>query len=162
MALTRDIPATYRGPRAVIRSLLALGPREDRALAYVMGACAVMFIAQWPRLSREAHLLGKDLNMEMGGALLGTVFILPLMLYVLAGAVHLIIRALRGQGSAYHSRLALFWALLASSPLALLYGLVAGFVGPGSQLQLIGVLWLGVFLWFWISGLREAYWGAAT
>jgi nitrogen fixation/metabolism regulation signal transduction histidine kinase len=161
MALTRDIPATYRGPRAVYRRLLALGPREDRALAFVMGACAVMFIAQWPRLSREAHLLGKDLNMEMGGALLGTVFMLPLILYVFAGLVHMIMRVLRGQGGSYQSRLALFWALLASCPLALLYGLVAGFVGPGVQLQFAGLIWLAVFLWFWISGLRESYWGRA-
>ena len=38
----------------------------------------------------------------------------------------------------------------------LLHGLVAGFIGPGPALQLVGALWLGVFLWFWISCLRLA------
>ncbi|NKX72530.1 YIP1 family protein, partial [Rhodobacteraceae bacterium R_SAG3] len=55
MAVTTDITATYRGPRKVIARLLAMGPREDRLLAFVMGACVLMFIAQMPRLAREAH-----------------------------------------------------------------------------------------------------------
>ena len=50
----------------------------------------------------------------------------------------------------------LFWALLASSPLMLLHGLVAGFIGPGIQLQSVGLVWLAVFLWFWIRGLIAA------
>ncbi|MEO0865918.1 MAG: YIP1 family protein, partial [Pseudomonadota bacterium] len=57
-----------------------------------------------------------------------------------------------GKGSAYGARLALFWALLASSPLVLLHGLTAGFVGPGIELQFVGFVWLVVFLWFWIGG----------
>ena len=43
--------------------------------------------------------------------------------------------------------------------LLLLHGLVAGFVGPGAGLSLIGAIWCGVFLWFWLSGVREAGWG---
>jgi hypothetical protein len=34
-------------------------------------------------------------------------------------------------------------------------------VGPGVQLQFVGLIWLAVFLWCWISGLRETYWGRA-
>jgi hypothetical protein len=45
--------------------------------------------------------------------------------------------------------------------LILLHGLVAGFVGPGVELQAVGLLWLLVFLWFWMSGLIEAEWGKA-
>ncbi|MBC7180364.1 MAG: YIP1 family protein [Roseovarius sp.] len=56
---------------------------------------------------------------------------------------------------------ALFWAFLAASPLILLHGLVAGFVGPGPGLQAVGLLWLLVFLWFWVSGLIEAEWSGA-
>ncbi|MEC7256397.1 MAG: YIP1 family protein, partial [Pseudomonadota bacterium] len=26
---------------------------------------------------------------------------------------------------------------------------VAGFIGPGPALQLVGLIWLAVFLWFW-------------
>ncbi len=80
------------------------------------------------------------------------------MLYALALLAHGLARLVGGQGSAYGARLALFWALLAASPLILLHGLVAGFIGPGPGLQGVGLIWCGVFLWFWLSGLREAEW----
>lgn len=156
MAITRNITATYRGPRRVIRRMLSLGQREDRALAYLMAGCVVVFIAQLPRLAREAHLQGEDLDMLMGASLMGWIFIAPLLLYVLAALSHLVAKIFRGQGSHYGARLALFWALLASSPLMLLNGLVAGFIGPGFELQLVGLIWLVVFGWFWMGGLIEA------
>lgn len=156
MAVTQNITATYRGPGAVVRRLLARGPREDRALVYVMAACTIVFVAQMPRLAREAHLTGQELNMLLGATLLAWVFIAPLLLYVLAGISHLIARVFQGQGSHYGARLALFWALLASTPLILLHGLVAGFVGPGLEMQIVGFVWLLVFGWFWIGGLIAA------
>ena len=161
MPVTSDITATYRGPGAVMRRLLGMGAREDRALAFLMGFCVIAFIAQLPRLARDAHLQGEDLSMLMAGALMGSVFILPLVLYVVAALTHLIRRAMGRAGSAYAARLALFWSLLASTPLLLLYGLTAGFVGPGPVLQGIGILWCVVFLWFWIASLRASGEGAA-
>ena len=156
MPVSTDIVATYRGPGRVVRRLLAMGQREDRALVMVMAFCILAFVAQMPALARKAHLEGTDLNPLMGGALLGSVFILPLVLYLLAGLSHVVARVLGGQGDWFGARLALFWALLASSPLVLLHGMVAGFIGPGPALQGVGILWLAVFLWFWISGLRQA------
>lgn len=156
MAVSRNITATYRGPGAVIRDLLALGPREDRALAYLMAACAIVFVAQMPRLAREAHLTGQELNMLLGATLMAWLFIAPLLLYIVAALSHLAARALRGVGSFYGARLALFWALLASSPLILLHGLVAGFIGPGLELQVVGLIWFLIFGWFWIGGLLAA------
>ena len=50
----------------------------------------------------------------------------------------------------------LFWALLVVSPLALLNGLVAGFVGQGPGATAVGVLVLVGFLYLWISMLIEA------
>lgn len=152
MAVTRNIAATYRGPGRVVRRLLALGQREDRLLAYLMGACVLIFIAQLPRLAREAHLTGQELNMLMGATLMAWVFIAPLLLYAIALLARGVGRILRGQGTAYGARLALFWALLASTPLIMLHGLTAGFVGPGLELQLVGMVWCACFLWFWISG----------
>lgn len=152
MAITRNISATYRGPGRVMRRLLALGAREDRALAYLMASCALVFIAQLPRLARQAHLTGEDLNMLMGATLMAWLFVAPLLLYVVAFAARGVGRVLGGQGTAYGARLALFWALLASSPLILLHGLVAGFIGPGVELQAVGLIWLLAFLWFWIGG----------
>lgn len=156
MPVTSDITATYRGPRRVMQRLLSMGQREDRALAVLMGACFIVFIAQMPRLSREAHLTGQELNMLLGGALLGWLFIAPLMLYALAGLSHLIARLVGGQGNWFGARLALFWSLLASTPLLLLHGLVAGFIGPGPGLQAVGFVWFVIFAWFWIASLLQA------
>jgi hypothetical protein len=156
MAVTRNITATYRGPGRVVTGLLALGQREDRALAYLMAGCIIVFVAQMPRLAREAHLTGADLNMLMGATLLAWVFIAPLVLYLIAGLSHVVARLFKGRGTHYGARLALFWALLASSPLMLLNGLVAGFIGPGLQLQIAGFLWFACFTWFWLGGLIAA------
>ena len=157
MAATRDIVASYRNPAAVVRRLLGQGTREDRNLIYLMVACLIFFVAQTPRLAREAFISGTDLNMLLGGTLLAWLFIAPLIFYVMAAGTQIILRVLRGNVTGFNTRLALFWALLASSPLVLLHGLTAGFVGPGIELQIVGLIWLCVFLWFWISGLLVAY-----
>lgn len=156
MSVTTDIRNTYRGPGRVVRRLLSIGQREDRALAFLMAGCAMMFIGQLPRLARDAHLQSVGLDMLMGGALFAWLFVVPLAFYLIAAVSHLIAKALRGKGSFYGARLALFWALLAASPLFLLTGLMAGFVGPGLEFQITGLIWLACFLWFWIRGLIVA------
>ncbi|MGB0440580.1 MAG: YIP1 family protein [Paracoccaceae bacterium] len=156
MSVTGDIVATYRGPGRVVRRLLSAGPREDRALAIVMAGCVLFFVSQWPAAAREAHLTETDLTPLLSGLLMGWVFIAPLGLYALAAVSHLVARALGGQGSFYGARLALFWAVLAVGPLTLLNGLVMGFIGEGAALQLVGAIWLAMFLWFWGRGLIVA------
>ena len=161
MPVTTDIAASYRRPGAVLRAHLAREVSEPRALAWLMGACGVMFVAQWPRLAREAHLQGTELQPAMGGALLATLIFLPLVFYVVAALSQLIARVAGSRMQSYGARVALFWALLAASPLALLYGLVAGFIGPGGALTLVGLAWLAAFLRFWSSGLRAAHQSAS-
>ncbi|MBB95646.1 MAG: YIP1 family protein [Rhodobacteraceae bacterium] len=156
MAVTTDIAAMYRRPRPIVARLLNMGPREDRALVFLMLFCALAFVAQMPRLSREAHLGGAELNMLLGGALLGWVFIAPLLFYGLAALSHLVAKIFGGAGDWYGARVVLFWALLSSAPLMLLHGLVAGFIGPGPAQTLVGVLWLAVLGWFWFTGLSLA------
>jgi hypothetical protein len=156
MAATRDIIATYRGPGRVLRRLLRQGAREDRALVYLMIGCLMVFVAQTPRLARQAWLTGEDLGLLMGATLLAWLFIAPLVFYLLAGASLLVMRLLGQQVSAYAARMALFWALLAASPVMLLWGLTAGFIGQGTELTITGIAWLGVFLWFWFAGLLAA------
>lgn len=163
MSVTRDIARTYVRPREVFRRRLGAGVREDRALAVAMAACVLIFIAQWPRLARQAHVDETiDLDALLAGALLGWVFIMPLVLYGLAALSHLAARVFGGQGTWFRARLALFWALLAASPLWLFHGLVAGFVGPGASLSLVGFLALGAFVVFWGVGLTEAEGQRAT
>lgn len=156
MSATQDIVATYRGPGKVMRRLLARGVREERALIYLMIGCLLVFVAQTPRLARQAFETGEDLSMLMGGTLMAWIFIAPLVLYLLAGATSLIARLFRSRLTSFGARIALFWALLASTPVMLLWGLTAGFVGPGIEMNLVGVIWFAVFLWFWISGLFAA------
>lgn len=157
MTISTEIFATWRRPRAVFRARLAAGAREDRALAILMGACCLAFVAQWPALSRAAHLdPSVPLDARIGGALLGSVFLLPLLLYAIAAISRLVARSIGGKGSHFAARLALFWAFLCATPLMLLQGLVAGFIGSGTQLLVVGGATLAAFLWLWLTLLSEA------
>ncbi len=157
MSVTQDIVASWRRPRDVMRRQLAGGQREDRVLAYVIGACLLIFVAQLPRLAREAHLDSSiPLDARLQAALLGWLMIAPLFLYGIAALSHIVAKIFGGKGTWFGARLALFWALLASAPLWLFYGLVAGFIGTGSALSLVGVLLLAGFGAIWILSLIEA------
>jgi len=158
MALTTEIVRTYRAPRAVMRRLLAQGPREDRAIAYLMGACLVIFVGQWPRLRREALMApeGPPFEALVGAALFGWVFIMPLVFYGIAALSHVVARLFGGQGAWWSARIALFWTLLAVSPLMLFYGMVAGLVGPGPELTLAGLPVALAFVAIWGLSLAEA------
>jgi len=140
----------WRDPRGLILDKTA-SVREPLALATLMGACALMFVAEWPGLARQAQLdPAVPLDARIGGALLSVVFALPLALYVLAMLSHLVARAMGGQGSGFAARMALFQALLAAAPVALLYGLIDGLAGPGPAATLAGLLWGLGFLWLWL------------
>jgi hypothetical protein len=157
MSVTGDIAASWRGPRALIRAKLAKGPREDGAVVTLLGACILIFVAQWPALAREAALDPEQpLQARLLGALLAVLFFLPLLAYAIAGFSHFIALRLGAKGSYFSSRLALFQALLAISPLMLLHGLIRGFAGPGLGSTVPGVAVMGAFLYLWLSMLIEA------
>lgn len=154
MAVTDDIVATYRGPGRVFRRILAEPPREDRALAYLIAALVVIYIAQWPGMSRAAFFQpAVPMTQRMVAGFLGALAAVPVA-YGIAALTHVGLRALTGHGAGYGRRIALFWALLAISPLMLLQGLATGFVGAGPALTVLRGLVFVIFLWFWISGLR--------
>ncbi len=156
MAVTTDIAAMYRRPRAVIRDRLAPPRREDRALGYVLVACLLLFVAQAPSQARQAYIdpsVPVEARLYWSG--LFYVFMLPLALYLLAAISHLAGRLTGGGGSFHGARVALFWALLASVPLWLLAGLTAGFVGPGPAQVLTAGLAAAAFVLFWTLGLAE-------
>lgn len=162
MTVTTDILRVWRHPRAVIREKLASGVREDRALAVIMGAGALLFVAQWPILSRAAFLdPATPLEARVGGALMACLFVLPLLAYFIAQVSHLIARLIGGKGSAFSARLALFWALLAVTPAMLLQGLLAGFLGQTTAVIAVQLGVLVGFLWMWLSMLVEAERNAA-
>jgi len=156
MAVSTDMMRTWRGPRRVMRGLLAMGPREDRAIAYLMAGCFLVFIAQWPRLARTAYLEGEEMSRLVAYEFMAWLIVWPLVFYFIAFLLHLVTR-IAGQGSApWEVRLALFWAFLAAAPAGLLYGLLNGFVGPEPGTRLVGAIWLGAIALFVVQGIRES------
>ncbi len=156
MSATRDILQSYRSPRVVIRRHLDRGVNEGRVLMFLIAACLLVFISQWPNVSRQAQLDPSiPLDMRLGGAMLGWLFIAPLFFYALSGVSYMVARVFGGQGTTYGARLALFWSMLVVAPLWLLHGLTAGLIGAGPQLTGIGLVLSVAFFWIWISSLVE-------
>ena len=157
MAVTVDIVRAHTRPRTVMAKLLSMGHREDRILAMLMGACFIMFAAQWPYRARQSHLEGSNLTDMLQTDMFGLIFVMPLMMYGFAALSHLIAKVFRGKGTWFGARLALFWALLASTPILVLWGLAKGFVGPDHPATgIVAALWFAIFLWIWLSSLFEA------
>lgn len=164
MAVTTDIVRTWKRPRIVMRELLSHGQREDRAIAYVMAACLMIYVAQWPRLKRaeQFELYGadgaSDFQMNAGIAFFSMLIVWPLALYVIAGITHLVAKVFSAKGSHYTARLALFWALLATTPVLLLHGLTMGLIGAGPAANLVGAVWGIAFVWIW----SQCFWVAES
>ena len=154
MSIVLDIVRTYRAPRDTIARRIGTDVREDRALAVLMAACVVIFVAQWPRIAREAHIAPEiGFDARLAGALFGWLFLAPLLFYGISLLVSGGLRLLRRPANGYSVRMALFWGLLAATPMFLLTGLTSGFVGPGLSLNLVGGLAFGVLVVFWVTGI---------
>lgn len=156
MAVSGDMIRAYRAPGQVMARLIASGAGEERALAWLMTGCFLMFIARLPVLSRRAYLNDEEFVALAAGAFTGAVFLAPLVFYALAALSHVVAGRFGGRGSWVSARLALFWTVLVLSPLMLFQGMVAGFIGPGAALTLVAVLNGAVFLCLWIVALRVA------
>lgn len=157
MSVTADILRSYRAPREVLRRLRLGSRREGRILVYLVLACGLIFVGQWPRLAREAHLdAATPLEALMAGALFAWVFVAPLIFYA-AGAVLTVMMKLVARGvDGFDVRLGLFWALLVTSPLVLLHGLGMGLIGAGPAVSLTFVMVAAVFVMVLVAGLRVA------
>lgn len=163
MAVSTDIMRTWRRPRTVIRKYLDMGRREDRAIAYLMAACLIIFIGQLPVIARwdagfdvPVGTEEMELSGRLGYAFLAWMMMWPLAMYLIAALVHVIALVFGGKGSWYSTRLALFWTLLATTPALLLYGLMAGFNGQGVGTDFVGYIWLIAFLVIGFLCVREA------
>ena len=163
MSISNDVLRAWVRPRAVMRRLLDAGEKENRALAILMAGCLLIFVGQWPRLVRlsegfdlPAGAEASELSQLIAYSLVSWLIVWPLILYIFAGITLTLARAVKGRGTGYGARLALFWAVLASSPAALLYGLLAGFNGETIGTQVVGAVWLAGFAWIWVQSLRES------
>jgi hypothetical protein len=154
VSVVADILESWRRPSRVLHRHLSRGRSEPFAFTFLVVFLIVTFIAQWPDAARvsalnpeipiAAQLLPRAL------ALLATI---PVW-YLLAALGRLVARALGGQGGWYEARLALFWTLVTISPMILMVGLVAGMIGAGAQLTILGAVTFAVFLLFWVINLR--------
>lgn len=155
MAVTTDIVASWRNPRASVRRHLDRGVSEPFAFTLLLVFMIIAFVGQWPQASREAFLADEPSAapriLARAFAVLATI---PLW-YALAAVSRLVARALGGQGSWYSARIALFWALASVSPAMLLQGLVGGMIGPGPGYWAVSALVGLAFLYLWLSMLHE-------
>lgn len=151
--LTPRILRSWVAPGRVVREMRAIS--DSGLLAMLMGAMVVFWVSQLPGHAREVQLDPSiPLNGRIAGALLAVIFMMPLLCYLMAWVVSVLVSLTRWRLSAHDSRLALFWALLAVSPAMLLQGLVTGLIGPGAALQACQVLTGIGFLFIWGAGLR--------
>lgn len=155
MSITTDIVESWRRPRAVVRRHLARGRSEPFAFSLLVAFLVLAFVAQWPSASRAAF---EDGNTPVAPRLLAIALALlatvPLW-YGLAALSRLVARVFGGRGTWYGARIALFWSLVAVTPLMLLQGLVAGMIGPGPGLTAVGVIAGLAFVIFWVLALIE-------
>lgn len=181
MGVASDIPRAWISPARVMADRLRQGPDDRVAFIYVAVASVLGFVAQLPALVRksrtpdpefEAALMAEagagriltvpenlaDAKFEalVSGALMGWIFIVPLVLYAVALVSHWVARAVGGKGTALGARVALFWSFLVITPGLLLAGLTTGFVGPGVQASLVGMITVSAFLWVWVNSLYVA------
>lgn len=156
MTVSTDILRTWRAPRQVMRRLLEMGQREDRALAFLMAACLLMFASRLPPIARENELDGTiPLDAAIQTTLYAWIFIAPLFAYLLSFVVWLLLRIRSRRVRSYHARLALFWSFLATTPASLLFGLSQGLVGDEPATNLVGGFLLVGFLYIFVQSLRE-------
>lgn len=156
MPLVADIAQSWRAPGQVMRRHLARGRSEPFAFALLVVFLLVSLIARWPMAARIAALdPGQPAPAQMLPFALGGLAAIPL-LYALAAAGTLAARALGARVSWYGGRLALFWALAASTPLVLLTGLVGGLIGQGGQLTASSLFSFAGFALLWALNLRAA------
>ncbi|MCU0802544.1 MAG: YIP1 family protein [Rhodobacteraceae bacterium] len=155
MPLTTDLVESWRRPRKVVRRHLDRGRSEPFAFSLLAVFLILAFIAQWPVAQRAAF---EDGNSPLAPRLLAIALALlatiPLW-YGLAALSRVIARAFGGRGTWYGTRIALFWSLVAVTPVMLLQGMVAGMIGPSPGLTVVQVFAGLAFVVFWGLALVE-------
>jgi hypothetical protein len=155
MSVTLDIVESWRHPRLVVRRLLEQGRSEPFAFSLLVNGLILLFVSRTPFLRREALALPETpLAQHLLASALATAATVPFW-YLLAALGHLVARALGGKGGYYQGRIALFWALVASSPALLTYGLVQGLTAPSPGSAALGGIAALVFVVFWAVMLHE-------
>lgn len=154
MSLVGDIARAYRAPVTAFKVQLGRAG-EERILLFIFLFCFLSFIARLPDLARITALSNESipLSARVGAMFVSSVFMAPLMMYLIAALSHLVLRQFGGQGSWQLARLALSWAALVSVPLVLISGGAKVFA-PGLPFSVATMLTGVVFLWQWVTALK--------
>lgn len=154
MSLTQNIIRSYRDPARVVRGLALGDLREPQVMFFALLACGLIFVAQWPGLSRAATIdPSVTFEQRMGGAMFAIMFLLPLVLYALAGLLQAGLRLSGRPVPGILVRLAFFWALLVVTPLMLLQGGLAAFLGSGPVSQGFGFVVAVAFVYILVKSV---------
>lgn len=157
MSVTRDMTTSYRAPGRAFSRQLREGVSEARVLSYLMIACFVIFVSRLPQLARDSYFDPSiPLDARVGAAILGWLFFIPLAAYAISFVLVVLQKLVRMRAHAFTTRMALFWALLVSTPLWLLQGLVSGLIGLGPALTVVNCVLLAVYSIVLIACLRAA------
>ncbi len=154
MSLVGDITRAYRAPRAVFRAQMARSG-EERILMFIFLFSFLSFVARLPDLARITALSPEPipLSARVAAMFVSSVFMAPLMMYLLAAVSHLVLRLFGGKGSWRLARLALAWSALVAVPLVLISGGLKVFA-PGLPFSVATTLTGVVFLWQWVITLK--------
>lgn len=121
MSLVEDILRAYRAPRSVMQAQIDRGITEAQTLFYGMFFGVINLIANYPRIANTQA----DPEVIMGmisGIFIAYIFFLPLMLYALAGVIHLVLLKFGGQASWAEARRAFNWSAVCVIPFVLCSG----------------------------------------
>lgn len=169
MSTTGRIFAAWGNPRSVMRDQMNEGDIDGRALTFILIAGILLSIGNLPEAMLQGGLTD-DPGAEPAAAQIAARFFqvaigavgMALAGLIVAPISHLVARAFGGVGSWATTRLALFWSLLAVTPLALLSGvlLAGGVIANTPWLMegsfLVGLMMQLVLLFVWSASLSEA------
>ena len=161
MSVVSNVLYTYRSPSKAFERMYARPDSEATSLGYLMGACFLTYVAQWPYLARQAHLEEFNLQTSLAASLLAWLLIAPLLLYTLAIVLYFFHKFFKGSKTSAQIRVGLFWSFLAATPLMMLFGLVKGFLGHGTAESIVGFFWFVAFSYFIFCAVLRAKVGGA-
>ena len=162
MAVVADIAATWRAPGAVFDRMIREGQGDDVVLIHAIIGGVLHFVAAAPAQARAAFLEPSvPVEARLFWSALLFILLLPILLWSFAMVVGGLGSLLGAPNLGRRLRLGLFWGFVAGSPLALLMGMTAGFIGPGTQTSLTAALWGASVAWFFAKGALSPAWRAA-
>ncbi|GLQ34252.1 hypothetical protein GCM10007939_05350 [Amylibacter marinus] len=153
MAVVSDITGAYASPKRAMRRQIQAGIEEPQTLFFALCYGFLSFVSLLPALAQRAIVQDLELSALAGAQFIASVFMMPLLMYGIAGISHWILARFGGQGSYVAARRALFWAGLVAVPLLLLSSALSVFI---PEMRVFGAIVTAmVFFWQWISCLIE-------